>query len=192
MACETTMNPVIYLDMDGVCTDFASASILANGRDPKKVFDAWKKENKNAFLPYIVMDIDKDEYWEAIHSAGENFWIGLNEYPWFNELYKSLTDVADVIFLSATTRDGSCLSGKLNWLQKRFGREFQKYIFTAHKHRLANKNSILIDDYEINTSSFIKHGGSAVLFPQIWNSNHYIISNIDYTIEQVYMWRKNL
>jgi hypothetical protein len=37
------MKPTIFLDMDGVCTDFASAGILANGRTPSEVFRLWSK-----------------------------------------------------------------------------------------------------------------------------------------------------
>ncbi len=49
----------------------------------------------------------------------------------------------------------------------------------------ANPRSILIDDYELNVTEFRRHGGQAVLFPQIWNSNHRINNKIEFTLESV-------
>ena len=44
----------------------------------------------------------------------------------------------------------------------------------------------------INTNEFMKYGGSAVIFPNVWNANRHIRNKMDYTIEQVYRWIKSL
>jgi 5'(3')-deoxyribonucleotidase len=179
------MKPTIYLDMDGVCTDFASAGIRANGRDPTQVLATWDQSFRGEFLPYKVMELDRDAYWEAIARQGESFWINLQEYEWYPKLVCSLLEMGEVVFLTSGIYEPRSLSGKLIWLQHRFGNDFQGYIFTAKKYLLANPWSILIDDYELNVTEFRQHGGQAVLFPQIWNSNCMINNKIEFTLKSV-------
>jgi 5'(3')-deoxyribonucleotidase len=186
------IEPIIYLDMDGVCTDFAAAGIRVNGYRPEEILVRWENNFKEEFFPYIVMGIDRDDYWQAIAAQGETFWYNLEAYPWFEKLYTSLCQIAPVIFLSSSTRTPSCLSGKLKWLQARFGPAFQDYIFTAHKQQLANPGALLIDDYEVNVNKFKQAGGNSILFPQIWNSNHHIDDKLAYTIKQTDRWYQSV
>jgi 5'(3')-deoxyribonucleotidase len=179
------MKPIIYLDMDGVCTDFASAGIRANGRDPAAVLATWNQSCRGEFLPYQVMGLDSNEYWEAIAQQGESFWINLQEYEWYPKLICSLWEIGEVVFLTSGTYAPGSLSGKLIWLQHRFGHDFQGYVFTAKKYLLASPWSILIDDYERNVTEFRQYGGKAILFPQIWNSNCMIHNQLEFTLESV-------
>ena len=179
------MKPTIYLDMDGVCTDFASAGILANGRDPAEVFRLWRNSFPGEYHPYTVMGIEMESFWEAVAADGESFWVNLQEYEWFSELLRSLQNIGEVVFLTSGSYAPWSLSGKLKWLQKRFGRDFQGYVFTARKHLLAKPATILIDDYDANVAAFQKHGGKAVLFPQVWNANHDVIDRLGFTLDAV-------
>lgn len=171
--------------MDGVCTDFASAGIRANGHDPAQVLATWDQSFRGEFLPYKVMGLDREVYWEAISQQGESFWINLQEYDWYTQLICSLLEIGEVVFLTSGTYAPGSLSGKLIWLQHRFGQDFQSYVFTAKKYLLANPESILIDDYELNVTEFRQHGGKAVLFPQIWNSNCMIHNKLEFTLQSV-------
>lgn len=179
------MKPIIYLDMDGVCTDFASAGILANGRDPAEVFRLWHLSFRGEYHSYTVMGIDMESFWEAVAAAGEPFWVNLQEYDWYPELLRSLQNIGEVVFLTSGSYAPWSLSGKLKWLHKRFGRDFQGYVFTAKKHLLAKPAALLIDDYEGNVTAFQNHGGKAVLFPQVWNSNHEVTDRLRFTLESV-------
>ena len=38
------IEPVIYLDLDGVCTDYVGAGIRALGRQPDEVLAYWRAE----------------------------------------------------------------------------------------------------------------------------------------------------
>ena len=38
----------------------------------------------------------------------------------------------------------------------------------------AQAGALLIDDSDHNVIQFRNHGGQAILFPQIWNSNHHL------------------
>ena len=188
----TRIEPVIYLDLDGVCTDFISAGAVAIGQDPAQVLARWARDFKGEFRVHVVMGTERGEFWQALDDAGEVFWVELEEYPWFKELYDALSNLAPVIFLSSATRAPSCLSGKLKWLQARFGRKFRDYIFTAHKQQLASPSALLVDDYERNVEGFLGAGGSAVLFPQPWNSNHDIEDRLEYALAQAREWYAGL
>lgn len=177
------MNPVIYLDMDGVCADFPSAAIASYGQEPGQVFALWKEKYAGKSRDYNVMDLHETDFWKA-ENFDENFWTNLDEYPWFKDLYNNLCTIAPVVFLSSPGNSPYALSGKLKWLQARFGENFQNYIFTSKKHLLARENTILIDDYEFYVNAFREAGGRAVLFPQIWGCNHHIEDKVDYTINE--------
>ncbi|MEC9490075.1 MAG: hypothetical protein UMU04_03940 [Halanaerobiales bacterium] len=77
------------------------------------------------------------------------------------------------------------MEGKLKWLKDRFGKEIY---FTYHKHYIADRYSLLIDDHDRNIDNFEDWGGKGVLFPQIWNRNYGIENRIEYTLAEVSKW----
>jgi 5'(3')-deoxyribonucleotidase len=180
--------PIIYLDMDGVSTQFVTKAIKVNGKDPEKIINKWDNSHRGNYAVDEIMGITRENFWKNIHQHGEDFWRDLEEYPWFQELYEKLNDITEVVFLTTPTNFGYCLEGKLKWLKDRFGGEFNNYIFTFHKHFIADDKSLLIDDYDGNIENFEKWGGKGVLFPQIWNKNHEIEDGVEYTLEQVNEW----
>lgn len=180
------MQRELYLDLDGVCVDFIRGAIAAHDYDPDEVLARWASEHRGEFLPYKVMGLEMDLFWNRLHELGESFWIELEPFPWFDDLYCRLSEVGHVVFCTASTRAPSCLSGKLHWLQARFGTEFQDFILTAHKDRLAHENAYLIDDFDENIERFCRRGGQGILFPQFWNSNHVVDQNpVEYVLERV-------
>ena len=180
------MQRELYLDLDGVCVDFIRGAIAAHDHNPDEVLTRWAAHHRGEFLPYKVMGIELDPFLDRLGELGESFWIQLEPFPWFDELYNRLSAIGHVVFCTATTRSPSCLSGKLHWLQDRFGNDFQDFILTSHKHRLAHANACLIDDFDDNIDRFRQRGGQGVLFPQIWNSNHAVDQNpVEYVLERV-------
>jgi len=186
------IEPVIYLDLDGVCADYVSAAIRTCGYQPEEIFELWKQEHQGDYRIHKVLGINRQTYWDTQSQAGESFWSGLESYHWFDDLYKSLGEIATVIFLSSASRAPECLSGKLKWLQARFGASFREYIFTGHKQQLAHRAAILVDDYDRNINKFRQAGGSGVLFPQIWNSNYPINDRLEFTLGQVKEWYERI
>jgi 5'(3')-deoxyribonucleotidase len=182
------IEPVIYLDLDGVCVDFVSAGLRANGFDPAEVYTSWQRDHLGEYPIHHVIGISARTYWTAIAALGAEFWENLEEYPWFWELYNTLQDTAPVLFLTSSTRAPATLSGKMQWLQNRFGTTFRDYIFTPHKQQLASPKALLIDDYDRNVDDFIAAGGSAIRFPQLWNRNHAIQDSLAYTLGMVTEW----
>ena len=184
MVCKR-MKPVIFLDMDGACCDYPRAVIDKHGRDPDEVLAAWAREHRGKPDGYKIIGLSATLFWNAADHKEESFWANIEEYPWFRSLYDGLSALAPVLFLSSAGDNPRALSGKLKWLQARFGEGFQDYVFTLHKHQLARENAVLVDDYEVFVEMFREAGGKGVLFPQTWGSNHHIEDKIDYTLKEV-------
>jgi 5'(3')-deoxyribonucleotidase len=153
--------PDIFLDLDGVCCDFAGAAAAACGHPTHRI-DKWD------FFSDFGMTVD--EFWKAVDAKGGAFWENLKEHAWFPSLYSCLCKQGPVYFISAPSRSPNCLWGKQRWLQNRLGTDFTNYIFTQHKHLFAAPGRILIDDSEKNVQEWREAGGTALLFPQPWNS----------------------
>ena len=186
------IEPVIYLDLDGVCVDVVSAGLRANGYDPAETYARWQQEHLGEYRIHHVLGIPAQTYWMNIGALGAEFWADLDEYPWFWELYNTLTKAAPVIFLTSGTRAPATLSGKMRWLQTRFGVTFRNYIFTPQKQQLASPGALLIDDYDHNADEFIAAGGQAIRFPQIWNRNHAIPDGLAYTLDLAADWHTEM
>lgn len=46
-------------------------------------------------------------------------------------------------------------------------------------------NQILIDDRDKNVDHFIAAGGNAILFPQVWNSNHAVQDRMKFVADEL-------
>lgn len=179
----------IYLDMDGVCTDFVSAAIRAHGFDVDDTLRKWQQQHAGEFFPYKIMGMEKDRFWKHLNTQGESFWTQLAPYPWYDELMERASVLGHVVFLTSPTHDPCCASGKLHWLQARFGVAFQDYIFTAHKDRLAHPRAVLLDDFDHNVQKFVARGGHGIVFPQIWNSSApHVGQRMEYVFGKLNAW----
>ena len=158
------MNRVL-LDMDGVCCDFTSAACQLHDIPYKEVRE-W-----NFFHKY---GITEKEFWAKIYDAGEKFWVQLEEYPDFQESYERLKAIHGLeVYFCTTGAPGisHAYSGKVKWLESRFGKNFDEFILTKHKHLLANSNTLLIDDYIKNIKKFRNAGGKALEIRRPWNNS---------------------
>jgi 5'(3')-deoxyribonucleotidase len=176
----------IYLDLDGVCVDFIRPAIDAHGYDTDAVMARWEANHPGEFYPDKALAMEMERFWDHLATLGESFWANLQPYPWFEDLYARLDELGHVVFCTSSTRAPACVAGKLRWLQDRFGADFQDYILTAHKDRLAHANAFLIDDFDQNVARFASRGGVGVLFPQFWNSNHHVrVDPVDYVLQKI-------
>lgn len=57
-----------------------------------------------------------------------------------------------------------------------------------HKHLFAKRGSLLIDDNEAAVRKFREHGGSAILFPQPWNSLGGVDDPVGYVSGEMKGW----
>lgn len=158
---------VIYLDMDGVVSDAHRAFLKALGRE-----DLVKDYPAGVFNTYEAAGVSEKAMWRAVGAAGRKLWSGMRVLPWARELYEKLSEMGDVVFLTAPTRDPESLAGKLEWLQRFTKRkDFRDYVVTNRKELLAGPGTVLIDDRPENCRSFREAGGRAILFPAAWQGS---------------------
>lgn len=164
----------IYLDMDGVCVDFVKKVCTLYGLPSTRYHQLmldWPYLHPFEWNIEVILDTSEYNLWKMIDDAGIDFWRDLVPYNWFKFLYDELSAIAPVYFLTKPSRNPDCVAGKLLWLQDRFGPKFRDYIFTPHKHLLAQSGTVLIDDKISSIKSFNTHYGHGILFPRPWNFN---------------------
>ncbi|MCA9214571.1 MAG: hypothetical protein KDB27_15975 [Planctomycetales bacterium] len=169
----------IFLDMDGVLSDFFSAALRIHGR--LELLDEWPRGQRD--IPG-VLGLSRRAYWNKIDEQGSVFWASLQPYPWLDELIQAAREVAPFTILTAPSLAPGCSEGKIRWMYEYFpkveGRSFANYMIGSQKHLLAQPGHLLIDDSESNTDAFNSSGGQAILFPQVWNRNHAVCSPVEY------------
>lgn len=153
----------IFLDMDGVLSDFVGACGELFDFDPKTL-NQWSIERH--------VGIEPKEFWGKIDRHSPRFWAEMEEYPWARTLYTYLRgneQFGTVYICTTPSQSPDSLRGKMYWLQKRMGKNFRDYVLTPHKHLLAHPGAILIDDSPGNINKFREAGGQGIVFPQPWN-----------------------
>jgi 5'(3')-deoxyribonucleotidase len=159
----------ICLDLDGVLCDFVGPTLKLFKRDPDAMIADWPAGNYD--MP-AVLGISTNELWEAVDKAGFRHWADLPKLSWADELLKLCRSIAPTIILTSPTLHVSSLSGKMNWLQRHYGKHFRDYLIGPSKHACAIPGSVLIDDCDANCDRFTCEGGFGVVFPQPWNRFH--------------------
>ncbi len=164
----------ILLDLDEVLTDFVGGSCRSFRVDKAKVLENWTPGEWSCVEPIAKAKgfrLTDEFFWAVIHQQGEAFWENLEPLPWAAQvldLVKSLTD--DWHIISAPSLCPTSYGGKVKWLKKYFGKDFDRFAITPHKHIFAGKGTLLIDDRESNVTDFIAAGGDALVFPRLHNS----------------------
>ena len=167
----------IFLDMDGVVTDFVSGAIEAAGLPlTHDDVDRW-----NFFEPYMTAE----EFWKRIHETYE-FWEGLEPYPWAHELVDLCKQYGEVVFLSDSSHDDNAPSGKVKWL-RRYGflnDDASNYMLGRQKALLGYGEGLLIDDSPANCNAWYS---TFILFPQRWNL-YPMIDRLEYVKRYLETW----
>jgi 5'(3')-deoxyribonucleotidase len=132
----------IWIDLDGVLTDFNKALSNLLGRPVKEDFG------------------NDPKIWAAITNAGESFWSNMNFMPDGRELWEAI-EIYKPTILSAPTRHKSSIEGKKKWLKNNL--PGVPYIIDQDKASHADKDSILIDDREKNIKKWEEAGGIGIL-----------------------------
>ena len=94
---------------------------------------------------------------------------------------QAVRETAPFTVLSSPSHDPGCPAGKVSWLHSHLGSHFRDFLIGHQKFLCAKHDVVLIDDSDHNVEQFRAHGGQAILFPQIWNSNHAIQDRLGYT-----------
>lgn len=158
----------ILIDMDGVLVDFVGG-----------VENVLGKPKTNAYYDiHKWYSMSANKFWKTIDT--HEFWANLEWYAHAKVFYHkilNLNDNKDVYICTSPTLNPECASGKISWMKREFGNNFRNYIITPHKHLLANKTTVLIDDNDSNIEKFHVAGGRTILFPRPWNKLGPVIFN---------------
>lgn len=168
-----TMKKTVYLDMDGVLSDFVAGMCRLHRRE-------------NPYKEGVELQKQLDEFWEMDKrvfwkNAELDFWNGLDFMPDLSHLIHVLTkysdrDMCSVEILTANSSNVGCKIGKIMWLENRkiqqiFNIPNSGINIEKEKWKFAHKNSMLIDDLDKNITKFNYFGGKTYLVPRPYNSN---------------------
>ena len=144
----------IYIDLDGVITDFDKGTkLLGNFHSEEEI----------------------EQMWKLIAKWGVGFWESLEKTPWADRLISQLRLFnIPLYFLSSpgnlqkhpdSVPYASC--GKMLWVHKYY--PDIELILARSKHLLAKKGTYLIDDTRDKVDSFAALGG----YTHFWNIRDY-------------------
>jgi len=154
----------VFLDMDGVLVNFMDGAHRAHGRtyvESEYPAGLWEIADHWAITP--------DEFWAKIH-ADPDFWHQLTPYAWCDEVLDLARTVAKQVKIATSpAKSPYCFSGKRIWWERFIPRDVE-LIICKSKHLLAAPGRLLIDDADHNVDAWRNANGSAVLFPQRWNT----------------------
>lgn len=177
----TKSNIRILLDLDDVLCDFIGTAASLWGVKRKKLERYWTPGDwsmvsalgKARYGDSKPEGISDEEFWRMIHSYGSRFWENLPLLPWMWKLIQLVEQYTlDWHIISAPSRCSTSYTGKVRWIKRWLGEDFDRFALTPHKHIFACPNVVLIDDRESNVEHFIQHGGKGVIFPRYNNRLH--------------------
>ena len=147
----------VYLDMDGVLTDFDHQVDYYNAR----------KEGGGI-------------NWDKVHKIGASFWSSM---PWLLDGHKLYNDVLDLqkqynfkLGILSAIFSNSGKRGKRYWLEQNCPEINSENIIICdrsfHKIQYAKPNRILIDDTVLNCNDFVNNNSHAILFTTYKEATH--------------------
>jgi 5'(3')-deoxyribonucleotidase len=158
----------VYLDMDGVITDF-SGGVMNHFGLRRLGYTTNDIKQWNWFGDF---GLDEKAVSEFL-STSRKFWAGLDWTPGGKILFSILHQMygEDLWLLTTPWVDNeACRGGKLDWVNKNIPCMTNNVIFNFDKSKLATPWSILIDDREETVEKFRAAGGIGILIPRTWNS----------------------
>jgi 5'(3')-deoxyribonucleotidase len=168
----------ILLDMDEVLTDFVGAALREHGWTRRQLEKVWTPGTWSIVEP---MEMTQEQFWKPIRAAGTDFWAHMGQTVWSDLMLDLVNKLGPWLIVTSPSVCAAAGTGKISWLQNKFGADFARYIITPCKTALARPDYILIDDREETVQAFTKAGGRGIVFPSRHNSLHLQSNNpLDY------------
>lgn len=149
----------VYLDMDGVITDFNKAVC--------DEFDLLYPPQTYHFFPKIRAQVNE--------FCGRSFWQNLEWMHDGRDLLRAIMEtlgLEKVYFLTGMMPNVETASGKMMWIRDNLPVYSDRVILVTlgvPKSLLARPNTLLIDDKDKSIDGFIETGGEGILVPRPWN-----------------------
>jgi 5'(3')-deoxyribonucleotidase len=147
----------IFIDMDGVLTDF------------ERRFEQFAGVTPDEYMSQKTIQVGEkkanEEFWNLVDKQiGVRFWAGMPWMPEGEKLYKYIKKYKPTI-LTSPSREESSRIGKGVWVKRNMSGVPVKFGYGADgKAKFAGPNKILIDDREDNISAWKAAGGVGILF----------------------------
>lgn len=152
------MIKTVFLDMDGVLTDFQKA--ICEKFDiphPPQIYNFFESVRTQ------VNDICTIDFWASLEWMydGKEIFSKVIDFCGINNIY----------LLTVSMPNPGSGTGKILWVEKHIPTLIKHLIITqAPKNLLAKPDALLIDDKDENVIEFRRAGGQAILVPRAWNS----------------------
>lgn len=166
------MTPVVFLDMDGVLSNFVQGALDHFGSKADIHDVTWD-------FPRDILgfkDAGDMDFWNQL---GYDFWANLEWTPEGQSLVKGVEEMVgqeNIGILTAPQDTAGCVDGKRAWIKKHLPKYVKQLVVTPAKTLFAAPMKILVDDHDPNITKFTKTpqghptGGRGVLVPRPWNS----------------------
>lgn len=156
------MIKTIFLDMDGVITDFNKAVCDEfNLPYPPRIYH---------FFPEIRPEVDD--------FCTIEFWQNLEWMHDGRDVLRAIMGtlgLEKIYFLSGMMPNVESGTGKMMWIRDNLPLYSNRVIFhglKVPKSFLARPDTLLIDDKDENVEEFVAAGGQGILVPRPWNKEH--------------------
>lgn len=165
------MPELCFLDMDGVLADFVSGIHLAHNRP--NIYETDPQRSAGVFDIETLWGISTEEFWAP--SCVDGFWRNLHKMPEADQIVQLVTSTFgtnNVAILTFPSDDARCVPEKKEWISHYYPDLLPNMLFGSAKKFLAGPSRYLLDDRDKNIESFRSYGGTGILVPRPWNSDH--------------------
>lgn len=175
------MIKTVYLDLDGVITDFVGG-----------ICRSFKKSNPYSIL--LTRDYTFWNAWPEISTkmvntiCGTSFWANLK---WAQDGHDILRAVLShfkpeqIYLVTRPMPNPNSYTGKVLWVRRHLPEYCSRTIITqAPKSLLARPDTLLIDDKDENIDEFIAADGRGLLIPRPWNRVHFCADRTVQVVEK--------
>ena len=179
----------IFLDLDGVCADFLSASMHVDEWSDLFHAGGVKESEIYSFKFYELAGIETSEWQDWINKSDENFWSDLPLTRDAERIVETVEHYDNSFkFLSHAVNDGARV-GKRCWIRSKLQRPSTNLICVDEaedKARLATgPNCVLIDDLPENVRQWTDAGGVGILWGQKWNVGENVGYPVAHSVDEL-------
>ena len=161
----------VFIDLDGVLTDFMTAAHEFHNI-PYSYDEYPYKVNERDCLPPDTSDLSTREFWERLDYG---FWANL---PWTEDgkailgTIEAFVPKSKICILTSPPMNAEAVAGKVDWIKKNLPQYKRQFLVGPRKDFCASPDALLIDDANHNIDAFTKAGGAGFLVPRKWNRRH--------------------
>jgi len=165
----------IFLDLDDVCNTLAPSIAHFMGCPIRPdSYDGYPGQfgyaTHNVVNHFLGTEHTEKEFWPALP---QSLWASVpttDFFSWLLETCRLLVGEENVILATKPILSPACAAGKMEWILEFCPSWLQKqFSITTCKERLAQSNTLLIDDREKNIQQFCTRYGWGIIVPRPWN-----------------------